>query len=162
MRETLLIGVILSVLIAPASAGIEQLDAAFSDQFGHPCHLNHEVTWLLFAHDKAGSHLAMKALESTAALNDPGGRYLVDISAIPGWVASWFVLPKLRELPYAVCLDPKGETAETLAGEPGTVQVYRLYRRGPQQRQEFSQLSALERHLRLLISTSPEAKPLLQ
>ncbi|SDJ53711.1 hypothetical protein SAMN04488540_109104 [Ferrimonas sediminum] len=162
MRETLLTGFILCVLTLSVQAYAELPEAEFTDQFGYPCHLGQEVTWLLFAHDKAGSHLAMKALESTGALSDPDGRYLVDTSAIPGWVASWFVLPKLRELPYAVCLDPQGVTAGLLAGEPGEVQVYRLHRRQPLQQQGFSRLPALERHLRLLIATSPEAKPLLQ
>lgn len=78
----------------------------FEDQWGKQIELNEQVKWLVVTQSKEASQIVKKSFVSLGIsnLNQFNILYLVDISAIPSFIARVFALPKMRAYPFQVGL----------------------------------------------------------
>ncbi|BDY05489.1 hypothetical protein [Ferrimonas sp. YFM] len=116
---------------------------AGEDQFGQPCALSSDTRLLLFSHDKAGSHLAMEAIARLWPDGDAPMQLVVDTRDVPGWVMSWFMLPKLRRHNTPLCLDEQGVMTRALLPEEGQVLLIGLNNLSIEEQSGFTDIDAL-------------------
>lgn len=116
---------------------------AGEDQFGQPCALGKETRLLLFSHDKAGSHLAMEVIERLWPEGDAPMQLVVDTRDVPGWVMSWFMLPKLRRHNTPLCLDEQGVMTQALSPQQGQVLLIGLDNLRVKERGGYTEVDAL-------------------
>lgn len=111
-KQGLLAGVLAIFIIGQASAvalvaeGDKLPYLVITDQHGKKVEVSDDTQRLLIAVDNEGSGLVSGFLETQASnwLSDQHTVYLADIHKMPGFVASMFALPKLREKPYSIGL----------------------------------------------------------
>lgn len=139
---------LITLLFCPLALAAETLPPlAGEDQFGQPCALSGDTRLLLFSHDKAGSHLAMEVIERLWPEGDAPMQLVVDTRDVPGWVMSWFMLPKLRRHNTPLCLDEQGVMTRALSPEEGQVLLIGLDNLSVQRQASFSDIDALSEAL---------------
>ncbi|WP_028109564.1 hypothetical protein [Ferrimonas futtsuensis] len=135
---------LIPILFYPLALTADPLPSlAGEDQFGQPCALSADTRLLLFSHDKAGSHLAMEAIERLWPDGDAPMQLVVDTRDVPGWVMSWFMLPKLRRHNTPLCLDQQGVMTQALSPDEGQVLLIGLDNLNIEKRAGFTVVDAL-------------------
>ena len=121
LRATLLI---IAVFFSASSlAELKEGDAVelpqLADQFDAKYTLGKSTKWLLFSHDMDGTKIIRSSLEGQTAetLEAKGIQVYADISGMPGFVARFIALPKLKKLPYPMALARDAELLQSIPRE---------------------------------------------
>ena len=83
---------------------------------------------IIFARDDDANKVLAKALAKTNKTYLPKRKaiYVADISKMPGFVASWFALPKMRKYTYLSLLDRKPELTKIFPAKKSEITLIYL------------------------------------
>ncbi len=100
------------------------------DQHGERHAVDESVKLVLFSRDMDGGDVLREAVgdqtaESLAAL---GAAYVADIHRMPGLVARFIAIPRMRDRPYPVLLDRDGSATARLPDAEGQATILELDR----------------------------------
>ena len=123
MRGSALLGSVIAcwaLLVLPAEASEEQVVLGpggevqvfeLEDQFGTVAGANEDTKLILFSRDMEGGGIITEALSGKDGkfLAEHDVVYVADISRMPGWIARFFAVPKMRQYSFPLLLDREGK-----------------------------------------------------
>lgn len=120
MRTALLAALLSLSFVIPAATA-----ASLQDQFGQPASVPGDARLIFFSSDMGGSDLVTGAFatEKKDVMAEAGIMYVSDISRMPGLISRLIAKPKMRDYPFRIVLDEKGEVTAAWPRRAGAITV---------------------------------------
>ncbi len=104
--------------------------STFTTQHDKEIQLDNSTKWVFFASSMDGSDL-LQATFLDLNINDNwlasrNAIYAADISRMPGLIARFFAIPRMRDLPYSIALDKEGDLTLNWQDRGEMVTIYKL------------------------------------
>lgn len=123
-----LLGALPGAAEEPYAVGEALAPFELEDQHGELHALDENVKLVLFSRDMDGGDILREAVAGLGAerLESLGALYLADIHRMPGLVARFIAIPRMRKRPYPVLLDRDGTATARLPDVEGQVTILEL------------------------------------
>jgi hypothetical protein len=128
MKKTYVIMLFLFILAANISQSGEILKLNdIKDQFDKNIKIDKLTKQIIFSFSKESGQRINKFLRNNPGyLNKNNIVYIADMSKVPSFVLSWFMLPKFKEYQYSVGLAKDADKLSTIARRPNKITVISL------------------------------------
>ncbi len=135
----------------PLAIGERLGPISLEDQHGDTHTIDESVRLVLFSRDMEGGEILKTAVADQGApdLLRLGAAYVADIHRMPGLVARFIAVPRMRDRPYPILLDRDGRASSRLPDAEGRATVLVLDRLTLTGVHHFDDVGALRRHLGL-------------
>lgn len=147
------IPVILLISLSMAAQALEPGDRlepfALQDQFEETARLSDATELVLVASSRAAASIVDEAIKAQPEgyLEARNALYVADVSRMPGFITSWFLVPSMQSASYRILLDWDSVVAPEHLGQDDSVLWLELDRREILKRQTFTSAEALRKAL---------------
>ena len=123
--------------LLPVVAGAQPINVGdaitardIKDQHDKPYVIDEQVRLIMFGRDMKANKVVKTALAASAQayLPDRGAVYVLDVSAMPAFVAKHFAIPKMRKYPYRILLDGDSSLSRDFPSQPEKITLLYLDR----------------------------------
>ncbi len=123
-----LFGVSSATAEEPYAVGEQLASIELEDQHGELRALDESVKLILFSRDMDGGDILREGVARVGGerLEGLGALYLSDIHRMPGLVARFIAIPRMRDRPYPVLLDRDGKATARLPDVEGQATILEL------------------------------------
>ena len=124
----LLFGALPGAAEEPYAVGEQLAPIELEDQHGELRALDESVKLVLFSRDMDGGDILREGVAGAGGerLEGLGAIYLADIHRMPGLVARFIAIPRMRDRPYPVLLDRDGTATARLPDVEGQATILEL------------------------------------
>jgi hypothetical protein len=125
MLKTILFFLVLSNSALALNPGDLLEEFSLKDQHENVSQVDASTKYLVFAKHKKASKIVEEAFRDTSKDYFPTKKlvYVADVSGMPGFVLSWFALPKMKKYPFRVLLEKEPDKTTVLPAKEGQVTV---------------------------------------
>jgi hypothetical protein len=110
-----------AVIAGPACAWATGLGSRLSpfvlmDQHGKPHRIDASVRAIVLTRDMDAGDIVKVGLgtHGKSILEKHHAVYIADLSSMPGFIRSWLAIPQLKDRPYPMLIDSKGDVSKSL------------------------------------------------